>query len=180
MLTTDNTALVIVDIQQKLLPAVADNKEMAANCIKLIKGLQLLEVPIIWVEQMPDKIGGTIPEIAELLNDSKSPITKSSFSCCGNDQFLSSVAETKRENLLVIGIEAHVCVYQTVAQLLQKGYNVEVIEDGISSRATSNKETAIRKMNQLGAKSSSVEMALFELMQDFKHPNFKQVSKIIV
>ncbi len=180
MLTTENTALVIVDIQQKLLPAVANNQEMTTNCVKLIKGLQILEVPIIWVEQMPDKIGGTIPEIAELLNDNKTPITKSSFSCCGSEDFLNTVADTKRENILVIGIEAHVCVYQTVAQLLQKGYNVEIVEDCISSRALSNKETAIRKMTQLGAKSSSVEMALFELMQDFKHPNFKQVSKIIV
>lgn len=180
MLTTENTALVIVDIQQKLLPAVANNKEMAANCVKLIKSLQILEVPIVWVEQMPDKIGGTIPEIAELLCDSKSPITKSSFSCCGSDNFLDTVANLKRKNLLVIGIEAHVCVYQTVAQLLQKNYSVEIIEDGISSRDPANKETAIRKMTQLGAKSSSAEMALFELMQDFKHPNFKQVSKIIV
>ncbi len=180
MLTTENTALVIVDIQQKLLPAVANNQELTENCIKLIKGLQILEVPIVWVEQMPDKIGGTIPEIAELLNDSKTPICKSSFSCCGSDDFIDTVDTLNRKNLLVIGIEAHVCVYQTVAQLLQKEYAVEIIEDGISSRNPANKETAIRKMTQLGAKSSSVEMALFELMQDFKHPNFKQVSKIIV
>ncbi len=180
MLTTENTALVIVDIQQKLLPAVANNQELAANCVKLIKGLQILEVPIVWVEQMPDKIGGTIPEIAELFNKGKTPISKSSFSCCGSADFLGTIKDLNKENLLVIGIEAHVCVYQTVAQLLQNNYNVEVIEDGISSRAVTNKETAIRKMIQLGAKSSSVEMALFELMQDFKHPNFKQISKIIV
>lgn len=180
MLTTENTALVIVDIQQKLLPAVANYQEMTTNCIKLIKGLQILEVPIVWVEQMPDKIGSTIPEIAELLDDSKTPITKSSFSCCGSKEFLGAVADLGRKNLLVIGIEAHVCVYQTVAQLLQNEYNVEIVEDGISSRATANKETAIRKMTQLGAKSSSVEMALFELMRDFKHPNFKQISKMIV
>jgi nicotinamidase-related amidase len=178
MLTSDNAVLVIVDVQGKLAQHMADRETVTANIQRMIKGAQVLSLPILWVEQMPDKLGPTIAEIAGLMGDLK-PIPKTSFSCAGNPVFMESLKQLGRKKILVVGIEAHVCVYQTAVELVAKGYSVDVVEDAIASRSGSNKSVGVRRMSARGVGITSTEMALFELMRDAAHPAFREVQGII-
>jgi len=160
---------------------------LVANLIKLIKGVKLLDIPIIWLEQNPDKMGQTIPEIRELLAD-QDPIAKMSFSCCGVEAFEDAlVASGRRKQILIAGIETHVCVYQTAAELIRDGFSAEVVVDAVSSRTATDKELGIRKIQACGARSSgsgqghitTVETALFELMRTAEHPAFRDMLKVV-
>ena len=123
MLSTDNTVLVIVDVQGKLAQLMADRETLFRNLQRMVKGALALELPILWVEQLPQKLGPTIPEVADLLPGHQ-PIAKSSFSCAGNEAFNAALAGLGRKQILLVGIEAHVCVYQSALDLLQAGYQV--------------------------------------------------------
>ena len=144
----------------------------------LIKAAKILDIPILWCQQCPDSLGPTIPEIAELLTDNE-PINKASFSCCGDDAFNTKLQALNRRGVLLCGIEAHVCIYQTVANLLRKDYEVNVIADAVSSRMQENKQIAISRMTAEGVKISSTEMALFELLKPAEHHQFKQDAKLV-
>lgn len=178
MLRTDNTALVLIDVQGKLARIMHESDQLISNITALIKGLTLLDVPIIWLEQYPKGLGPTHEEIQKLL-ENNAPIDKVIFSACGSEQFQEVKQKLTEKNFAVAGIEAHICVYQTVKELLAEGNHVEVLHDCISSRTLDNKQVAIDKMSQLGALATSVEMLLFELMQTAEHPNFKEISKLI-
>ena len=140
MLSTAAAVLVIVDVQGKLAQLMSDRETLFANLQCMIRGAQALAVPILWVEQNPAKLGPTIPEVAELL-PALAPIAKTSFSCAGNPAFMAELERLGRKQVLVVGIEAHVCVYQTATDLLGAGYTVEVVEDAVASRIASNKAT---------------------------------------
>src|SRR5699024_2178756 len=178
MLLEDNTALVIIDVQGKLADIVYESEEMLQNIRTLIKGVKLLNIPIIWVEQYPEGLGATKNEIQTLLTDQKS-IEKRNFSASDNDDFHDRLRDINREQFLVVGMEAHVCVYQTVADLLESKESVDIVVDAISSRTALNKEIAIDKMTDMGANKTSVEMALFELMKSADHPKFNDIRKLI-
>ena len=115
---------------------------------------------------------------SQLLSDIE-PINKASFSCCGSDLFNARLTELARNQVLLCGIESHVCIYQTAVDLLRKGFGVEVIADAVSSRTLENKQIAINRMSVEGAKISSTEMALFELLKTADHPHFKQIAKLV-
>ncbi|MDD4859079.1 MAG: hydrolase [Dehalococcoidales bacterium] len=178
LLTADNTVLVLVDVQVKLARVMFDRENLITNLQKLIKGAQALGVPVIMTEQYPQGLGPTIPEVAELLKDIK-PVAKLSFSCCGDETFLKGFKTLNRKQVLIAGIEAHVCVYQTAIDLLGAGYEVQVVADAVSSRSEANKELALQKMNRNGAAITSTEMVLFELLKSAKSEKFKEISQIV-
>ncbi|THB63210.1 MAG: isochorismatase family protein [Gammaproteobacteria bacterium] len=178
MININNSLLLIIDIQEKLLKVTAEKDLLVENTIKLIKGLKALDIPIVWVEQNPEKMGETTTEIAQELSGVKK-FSKSSFSCFGDDSIREYIHEMDVDNVIVCGIESHVCVYQTVRDLLDDDYMVEIAVDCVSSRNLANKEIAVKRMVEEGADRTSVEMILFELLQNFKHPEFKTISSII-
>jgi len=178
MLKPEVTVLIILDVQGRLAHMMYEDESLVENLQKMIKGAQVLEIPIIWLEQLPNKLGPTIPEISELLVGID-PINKDTFSACGNETFIESLKALNAEQVLVVGIEAHICVYQTVMGLIGLNYKVEVVEDAVSSRTSQNKQLALRKMSLAGAGMTSVEMALFELLEIAEGAQFKSVLKIV-
>jgi nicotinamidase-related amidase len=178
LLTTDNTVIVAIDFQERLFPVMHAKEKLLQNVVKLIKGAGVLEIPVILTEQYPKGLGPTIPEIKALLPGAK-PVEKVCFSCCDNDAFNQSLESLKRKQVLIAGIEAHICVYQTAMALARKGYEVQVVTDCVSSREPENKTVALFKMGAAGISPTSAETALFELLRVAQGDKFKQISSIV-
>jgi nicotinamidase-related amidase len=178
MLDIQNCCLVVVDVQGELAQLMHGKQALFENIQVLIQASKILNIPILWCQQCPDALGPTVSEISQLLTDNE-PINKSAFSCCGTEQFNIRLNELARQQILLCGIETHVCIYQTAVDLLRKGFNVDVIADAVSSRALENKQIAISRMAAEGINISCTEMALFELLKTAKHPQFKQIAKLI-
>ncbi|MBD8511328.1 hydrolase [Photobacterium sp. WH24] len=178
MLDRNKTALVIVDVQGKLASLMSDSDTLYQNLSVMTQGAKALQLPVIWLEQLPDKLGPTIPQIAEHLTD-QTPIAKNCFSGCQSIDFMDALVSTGCKNVLLVGIEAHICVYQTAMDLLRKGYHVEVISDAVSSRNAANKTVALNRMQQAGASISCTEMVLFELQGVAEGESFRQILNLI-
>ena len=178
MLTIENTTLVVIDVQEKLARIIYQRDTLVDNLQKLIKGIQVLDVPIIVTEQYPQGLGQTIPEIAQLLSTIQ-PLPKISFSCLGDEHFVTKLKAVGQRQVLVSGIESHVCVYQTVSDLIHLGYEVHVVTDTVSSRTLENREVGLSMMNRLGAVLTSTEAVLFELLKIAKGEKFKAISQIV-
>ena len=178
MITSADTALVLVDVQAMLAPAMHDKEFLLENLKRLVGGVRILGVPILWTEQNPAGLGPTLPEIADLLPDQK-PASKFSFSCCGSEQFRNELNALNRKNLLIAGIEAHVCVYQTAADLIHLQYEVQIVTDAVASRTPENKLIGLEKSKSVGACLTSTETVLFELLKDAKSEKFKEIIKIV-
>ncbi len=178
MLKSEKTALIVVDVQGKLAQLMCGKQALFENLQKIIKGIQVMGIPILWVEQNPDGLGSTIPEVSELLVGI-TPVSKSSFSCCKNEHFIQSLNAANRNQILIVGIEAHICVYQTAVNLVEIGYEVEVVTDAVSSRTIENKKVALQKMRNAGVTMTSTEMALFELLEVAEGEQFKEILKIV-
>ncbi len=177
MLKKDDAVLVVVDIQGKLATLMHDKENFYQNVIRMIDGARALEVPAIWTEQLPDKLGKTLPQIKEHL--SGDPLVKNTFSCCGDVNFKQALKETGRRQVLLTGMETHVCVYQTALDLLEDGYEVYLVTDAVSSRIAYNRELGIQVIKDAGAKLTSVEMCLFEMLVVAQGDRFKQVIQIV-
>jgi nicotinamidase-related amidase len=177
MLNTDSTALIVIDIQVALTRVMHEKDRLIDNARRLVQGANALGLPIILTEQYPKGLGHTIPEIAELIEPE--PVEKTAFSCCGEEAFVAAVEALGRRQLLLCGIETHVCVYQTARELAERGYEVEVVADAISSRTIGNKLIGLDRIKASGAKLTTVEMALFELLKVAGGDAFKQVVKIV-
>jgi nicotinamidase-related amidase len=147
MLNKHNTGLVIVDIQGKLATLVHDSEAMIAQTVKLVQAAKLLDIPIVFLEQMPEKLGHTVPELQALLEDIPT-IVKSTFDSCGSEEFLQAIDAASVDNWLVCGIEAHICVYQTAMSLKQREFGVELVQDCVSSRNVEHKQLALQKLSQ--------------------------------
>jgi nicotinamidase-related amidase len=178
MLEVDRTVLVVVDAQVKLMAAMHEKDQLIKNLVKLVKGAKVLNVPIIVTEQNPRGLGPTIPELAELIKDDP-VISKLSFSCCGEEAFMAAFDKTERDQILICGMESHVCVYQTAADLLEQGYEVEVVMDAVSSRTPENRAIGWEKCKEYGASLTGVETVLFELLQVAEGPQFKEIFQIV-
>ncbi len=178
MLQVENAALVLVDVQTKLIGVMDEKEQLVSNLRKLIQGMRVLEIPILWNEQYPQGLGGTLPELAELLTENN-PLDKVCFSCCQNESFVTSLHTIGRPQLLVCGIEAHICVYQTARELQEQGYQVEVVADAVSSRSPLNKQIALKRFQQCNIALTSTEMALFELVKVAKGDQFRAISKLL-
>ncbi|MHC4192757.1 MAG: hydrolase [Planctomycetota bacterium] len=178
MLDIKKCCLAVIDVQGRLAQLMYDKQTLFDNITILIQAARILNMPILWCQQSPAALGATVPQIAQLLTDNEA-IDKSSFSCCGEAQFEKRLNSLSRRQVLLCGIEAHVCIYQTAVDLLQEGLHVEVVADAVSSRTLQNKELGINRMRGEGVKITGVEMALFELLRTAEHPQFKQIAKII-
>lgn len=174
----ENTALLIIDLQEKILSAIDCANEIINNNIKLIKGCQVLNVPIIISEQYPKGLGKTAAPIVELL-DNVAPIEKKEFSCLENFEIKSKLKALGRRNIIVCGIEAHVCVQQTVLDLMDEDLKPIIITNCIASRFKQDKKIAIKRMQDYGADFTTLEGILFELLVSANVPEFKQISTIV-
>ncbi|GFI62561.1 putative hydrolase YcaC [Clostridiales bacterium] len=174
-----NTVALIVDYQEKLLPAMSNLENLMENSKKLILGLKELGIPMIVTEQYSKGLGHTVKEITDCMGDSYKPYEKLTFSGICTDEIREAVKAFGKENILVCGVEAHVCVLQSVIDLKEEGYNVFLVEDCIASRKTNDKETAVARAMGEGAFVTSVEAALFEMTYGAGTPHFKAISKIV-
>jgi nicotinamidase-related amidase len=177
-LNAASTALLLIDFQERLFPAMHDKDKLLRNVVKLVQGAKVLEIPIMITEQYPKGLGPTIPEIKALIPDIK-PVEKVCFNCCDEDLFCSALDGLKRKQVLIAGIEAHICVYQTALALVGAGYDVQVVGDCVASREPENKVTALSRMVGEGVSLTTMEMALFELLKEAKGDKFKQISNIV-
>jgi nicotinamidase-related amidase len=174
----NETVALVIDIQEKLFPHIDNHKQLQANCEILLSGLNVMDIPLLVTEQYPKGLGPTIKSVSKLINDFD-PIEKLSFSCCGEQKFLDTLHEHGKRNILVCGIETHVCVLQTVMDLIERGYHPVVIEDCVSSRKPSDRETALKRMAREGVIITTYESILFELCQVAGTKEFKQISRLV-
>jgi nicotinamidase-related amidase len=178
LLRKEDTLLVIVDIQTKLLRVMFEKERLVSNCRKLIQACKLMEIPMVVTEQYPKGMGPTDPQVLELI-PSEGIVEKLSFSCCGVEDFNRKISDFRKKQIVVIGIEAHVCILQTVHDLLHQGYFVYIPYNAVSSRKEDDYRNALERMRTAGAVIGSVESAVFELLQKAGTPVFKDVSKLI-
>jgi len=178
MLETDNSVLLVIDVQEKLSRLVHQREKLIENIQRLIKGMKVFEIPVIITEQYPQGLGATISEIVGLLPDIKR-LPKISFSCCGDSNILRELEALDRNQVLVCGIESHVCVYQTVVDLIKFGYAVYIVTDAVSSRSAENRRIAFYLMDKTGATLTSTETLLFELLKIAQGDKFKAINRIV-
>lgn len=178
MLIIENTVLIVIDIQESLARVMYGKDALFENLQKIIKGAGILNIPMIVTEQVPEKLGATIPEISPLL-DTITPISKASFSCCGEDRFMRELDSMKRGQVLIAGIESHVCVYQTAVDLIRMGYEVHIVTDCISSRTEENRALGIERMKDEGGRPTGTEMVLFELLKIAGGDRFRAISRLV-
>jgi len=174
----ENTTGLFIDIQDRLFPHMQESGQLEKNLITLAAGLKALEIPLLITEQYTKGLGFTILPLKMALGD-YSAIEKIAFSCCDEPDFSKVLIQTGRKNIILCGIETHVCVLQTAMDLLQAGYQPVVIEDCVSSRKLSDKNTAIERMRKEGAIISSLESILFELTRYSGTETFKVISKLV-
>ena len=194
MLKKEKTGLIVVDIQGQLASLVHDSAILISNCEKLIKGVQALDLPILWLEQNPDRLGSTVDELSLLLSagpsslamsesnslpSNQKPIDKFTFDACEDAQFMKNVKAENVDTWIICGIEAHICVYQTTLSLKRMGFKVELVTDCVSSRTLANKNLAIQKLVNNGVELTGLEMCLFELVKDCRAPEFKEILGLI-
>lgn len=178
MLEIGKSCLIVIDVQGKLAQLVVEKEALLKNIQILIKAFKIMNVPILFCQQRPEALGPTLPEIAELLGGIE-PVNKTSFSCCGNKTFSEKIDSLGRKQVVICGIESHVCVYQTAVNMREKEFEVAVAADAVSSRTPANKQIALDAMKAEGVKIASVEMILFELLKTADHAAFKRVAALI-
>jgi nicotinamidase-related amidase len=177
-LDRSRAALVVVDVQEAFRPAVLDFERVAASVATLVRGARVLGLPTLVTEQYPKGLGRTVPEVAEHL-DEVEPIEKLCFSAAEAGEFAERLSASGRDQVLLGGIESHVCVNQTADDLLRSGSEVHVAQDAVSSRSEENRALGLHKMETAGAVITSVETALFELLRAAGTPEFKEIQKLV-
>ena len=178
MITPANTTLLIVDIQERLLPALHEHQAFLAACRQFITGANLLGVPHIITEQYPKGLGATVPDI-DLLTPDAPKFSKTQFSAY-TAEVAAALQSRQPENIVLIGCETHICMLQTVLDLRQQGYNVFIPQECATSRTAANKANGLQQIQAAGGIVSNIESLLFMLLKDAQHPQFKAISKLIV
>jgi nicotinamidase-related amidase len=182
VLNRENAVLVVVDVQERLVPAI--DKELYSRSLKnfkiAIEAAGTLGLPIVLTEQYPRGLGHTVPDVLKALEGKKfERIEKVAFSCGRDELFLSAIAKTVRRQVILIGMEAHVCVYQTSVDLINAGYEVFVLDDAVSSRSLHNYRSGIAALRDAGAVVVSTETAVFQMMKVAGTPEFKKISSLL-
>ena len=175
-LSSSISMLCVIDVQERLVPAVADGDVVVARCRRLAEGARLLGVPAVLTEQYRKGLGATVPALAELLPP---PLEKLSFSCCGAEGFAAAIAAGFGQ-IVLCGLETHVCVAQTALDLLAEGYAVFLAVDAISSRHAIDRDVALRRLMAAGAVPTTSEAVLFEWCRSASHPQFQAVRKLVL
>lgn len=177
-LLAGETAAVVIDIQERLFPHMHEGAALLERCCVLVRGLELLEVPILVTEQYPRGLGPTVDRVRECI-DGFAPVEKISFSCCDHAPFLDALRVLDRRNVVLAGIEAHVCVLQTAIDLLDAGLRPVLVEDCISSRRPRDRDVAVERMRHEGAVVTTAESLLFELCRAAGTDRFKSLTRLV-
>jgi nicotinamidase-related amidase len=173
-----SSCLLLVDIQERLLPAMTDGEAVVRNAVILAKSAARLGIPVLVSEQYPRGLGRTMPAVAEVApQDGR--FEKTEFSCLRNDAFRRRFRELRRPQPIVLGIETHVCVLQTAFDLVKEGCDTIVVADGVASRTAANRELALQRMARGRVEIASTEMVLFEWLGRAGTPDFKELSPLI-
>jgi len=178
MLRSDDSLLVVVDVQGKLAEVMHNREEMFDNIARLARSANQLETPVLVTEQLPDKLGPTRREIMESMVEAP-VISKSAFSCAGEPKFVDALNRLAPKQIILCGIESHICVLQTALELLEQGYEVFVVADAVSSRHPDNKRIALERMQQHGVEIVATESVMFEWLRDAAHPAFRELRKFL-
>ena len=178
MIMRDDAVLVAVDFQTKLMPAMADPETLEKTVIRMAQGIKALEVPVIVTQQYTKGLGPTVTPIAEALG-SFEPVEKTTFSAMAEETFVRALENSGRKSVILIGIEAHICVQQTALELLEQGYSVYVIQDCVASGKESDCLCSLNRMAAAGAVITTYEAVLYELLRGAKAEGFKAVSAIV-
>ena len=175
MLDVKSSLLLIVDVQEKLMPVISEKEDVISNIIKLVTFGELVNLPVVYTEQY--KLGATMPEIKKRLSQSE-PIVKKEFNCFLNDNFRRQINRLKISSLIVAGVETHICVSQTALEAIGQ-YNVHVVSDAVSSRTPANHKVGIERMYQSGVVITSTEMVMFELLKKADTEEFKKTLELV-
>ncbi|MCL2917980.1 hydrolase [Shewanella litorisediminis] len=178
MLKPSETVLVVVDVQGKLARLMDNSEAMHQQLITLISGARIFDIPILWLEQLPDKLGPTSEEL-RLVLEGLNPIAKEHFSGWFCDAFREALLATGRKQVLLCGIETHICVYQSCRDMLDNGFDVHLVADAMGSRTADNKALGLQMMQQAGASLTNVESLLFELQHHAVGDSFRALLKLI-
>ena len=179
-LDAERAALVVVDIQEGFRNAIPDFAVLASRVSVAVRGCQILGVPVVITEQYPKGLGRTAEEIQLVLEDGTyDPVDKNAFSSCGASGFIERLTSLGSEQVILCGLEAHICVNQTAHDLVSRGMQVHLLHDCVSSRFEYNRLAALAKMQRAGVIESSIEMALFEMLGDAGHEKFKAIQELI-
>lgn len=173
------SVLVIVDVQEAFRSVIGDFALIASNIARAARGFQILDIPMIVTEQYPTGLGRTAEEILLTFPDEFEPVEKTAFTAFGSEAFRKQIADSRASHVILCGVETHVCVSQTAHDLLDDGLSVHLLTDCVGSRFEHDKRAGLKKMRSSGVVSSSMEMAIFELMRDAKHPKFKEIQALI-
>lgn len=176
-ITVDNTLLLVIDIQERLLPAIHEGRELIDKAVRMIEAAKLFDLPILYTLQYPRGLGENVPEVNEALPQSAIRVEKTLFS--GYEDVKGELAKLGRKNVVLMGTETHVCVFQTARDLLKAGYHVIAVLDGCSSRTPENRKNGFDMMKDMGATVINYESLLFDLLKDAKNPHFKQISNLV-
>jgi nicotinamidase-related amidase len=180
-LDRSNTVLVVIDVQEKLMPVIDAGEDVLRNIDRLVRGCHLLGIPAILTEQYVRGLGPTVAAVRNAFEETTGyrPVEKDCFSVQRCDVFAAQLAALGRKQVLVAGVETHVCVYQSIIDLIGAGYDVTVVADAVSSRTQQNKSIALQRLMSEGAKISSTEMALFELLVRSGSEEFRAVARLV-
>lgn len=178
LINRDDAVLVIIDCQTKLMPAINNADELEKTICKMTKGASVLGLPVIVTQQYTKGLGPTVDSLNEILGDYE-PVEKTTFSAMGAPEFAARIRECGKKNIIMTGVETHICVEQTTLELLGAGYNVYLIQDCVGSRKDNDKNIACNRMAAAGASITTYEAILYELMRDAKNENFKSISAIV-
>jgi isochorismate hydrolase len=178
ILKKETTALLVIDLQERILPVIRNYEIVLENTIKLIKGFKVLQLPIYYTEQYPKGLGPTSQKILSEL-EGYSAIQKMSFSCSGAENLFDELHKKKLSQIVVCGVESHVCVQQTVLDLIVNDFQVDIAADAVSSRNEIDYNIALERMRTLGAEVTTTESILFELLEVCGTPEFKEISEIV-
>ena len=174
----DRCSGLIIDLQERLFPHMDQKEEVLRKCLMLMEGLKVLNIPILFTEQYPRGLGPSLQIVSQALGSSRA-IEKTAFSCCDEPEFMKALEKSTPGTLIIGGIEAHVCVMQTVIDLLEAGYSVVLVEDCVSSRNPDDKRVAIHRMRSEGAVIATCESILFELARTSGTEEFKAISRLV-
>jgi len=172
----ENSALIVIDIQEKLIPVIYEKERVIENAIKLVNGFKVLNAPVFCTEQYPKGLGGTEPRLKEALGNIE-PVAKMNFSCAGD--LFEQLRNEKIERVVLCGVESHVCVLQTALDLIANGIQVHIAADAVSSRRKFDYEIALERMRSNGAEITLTESVLFEMLEVCGTDQFKAISKIV-